>query len=71
MECAYGLRDNDGKYYSLKDTDPNYANIMNAPMNVAVTVTGSLTLQEDTKYQSVGVISVVSIDVSIPVPADQ
>lgn len=61
MECAYGLHDDSGVYYSLRDSDPNYSNIMSAPMNTPVTVTGTLTLQDDAKYQSIGVIAVTSI----------
>lgn len=61
MECAYGLHDDSGVYYSLRDTDSNYGNIMNAPMNTPVTVTGALTLQDDAKYQSIGIIAVTSI----------
>ncbi len=61
MECAYGLHDDSGVYYSLRDTDPNYGNIMTAPMNTPVTVTGTLTVQDDAKYQSIGIIAVTSI----------
>lgn len=68
MECAYGLRDDSGVYYGLRDTDPNYKNIMNAPMDTQVKVTGTLTLKEDTKYQSIGVIDVTNI-VPTVVPA--
>ena len=60
-ECAYGLMDAAGRYYSLHDTNPSYKNISSVPMSVAVEIVGTFTPKEDTKYQSSGVISVGSI----------
>lgn len=63
MECAFGFQDQQGKYYSLHDTDPEYKNVSNAPMNVPVRVSGTFTLKEDDKYKSIGVIDVTSLTV--------
>ncbi len=61
LECATGLRDAEERYYGVRDTDPGYKNLSNAPMNVIVEVKGKFTPQEDNIYQSIGVIEVVSI----------
>ncbi len=61
QECAFGLKDNNGIYYALHDSDPTYTTISAAPMNVPVEVTGTLTLEKSDRYQSVGIIDVVSI----------
>lgn len=63
MECAYGLRGNDGKNYSLRDTDPEYKNISTIPMNEFVIVVGKFFPKEDERYNSVGRIDITSITV--------
>lgn len=60
LECAFGLLAEDGTYYALRDTDPTYQNV-SQPMGVPVEVVGTFTAQNDTKYQSVGIIVVDSI----------
>jgi hypothetical protein len=60
LECAFGLQDENGTYFALTDTDPQYRNV-SQPMGVPVEVTGVFTASENTKYQSVGVIEVNSI----------
>ncbi len=64
LECAFGLKGTNGHYYALRDSDPAYQNISNVPMGVGVEVVGTFTPQEDSKYQSVGVIEVTSITVN-------
>jgi hypothetical protein len=66
LECAYGLKDTQGKYYSLSDTDPTYKNISSVPMNVPVRVVGQVTYKTDSRYQSIGVIAVTSISPTTP-----
>ncbi len=61
LECAFGLIDPQGMYYSLRDGDPEYKNISSAPMQVPVEVKGKYTPGENNLYQSVGVIDVESI----------
>ncbi len=61
MECAYGLKAQNGVYYGLSDTDPGYKNIMGIPMNSKVEVTGAIDLKADSKYDTIGTISVKSI----------
>lgn len=61
LECAFGLIDQQGMYFSLRDTDPEYENISSVPMQVPVEVKGKYTPGENDIYQSVGVIEVESI----------
>ncbi len=61
LECAYGLKDDSGRYYGLKDSDPTYKNISGVPVNTHVTVSGTFSKKSDTKYPTVGIIEVTSI----------
>jgi len=61
LECAFGLRDMNGKYYSLVDTDPSLRNIIGIPTNAQIEVMGNFKWQEDQKYISSGVIIIESI----------
>lgn len=61
MECAYGLKAENGVYYGLQDSDPMYKNISGVSMNKRVEVTGSIELKEDSKYDTIGLITVTSL----------
>ncbi len=62
LECAYGLRDTMGRYFALRDTDPNYSNISNAPMGTTmVEVKGTFAPEENEIYPIVGIIDVTKI----------
>ena len=61
LECAFGLKSNGGKYYALRDSDPEYSNISSASMGEQVTVNGTFTSQNNSKYQDIGIILVDSI----------
>lgn len=61
MECAFGLKDEQGRYYGLHETDPEYKNISGAPMQIPVTISGVFIPKEDEKYQSIGVIDLEKI----------
>jgi hypothetical protein len=62
LECAFGLRGEDGTYYALKDSDPTYKNVSGLPSGKKISVTGLFIPQSDTKYQSIGVIEVISVE---------
>lgn len=62
MECAFGLKDQQGRYFGLRDSDSSYATISSAKMGRLVTITGTFTPQEDEKYLSSGIIEVRRID---------
>ena len=70
LECAFGLRDSIGRYYGLRDNDPEYRNVSGAPMNTTVLVQGTFTPIEDTKYASIGVIEVQSITLATTTKKD-
>lgn len=59
LECAFGLKSNEGKHYAL--SDPGWKFLINTPMNTQVTVDGILTRKDDTKYDSVGVIEIINL----------
>lgn len=61
MECAYGLKADGGVYYALSDKDPMYKNLSSVAMNKNVEVTGSIKLNSDTKYDTIGTIYITSI----------
>lgn len=61
MECAFGLKDEKGRYFALKDADPTYKNVSGAPMNELAEVTGEFKLQLGSKYQDIGIIEVTKI----------
>lgn len=62
LECAYGLKDDTGRYFGLSDTDIQLKNISGVPMNVPITVHGTFTNKDDSIYPIIGVIEVLSID---------
>lgn len=62
MECAFGIRDGEGRYFALSDTDPSYGNLMDLPFNsTKVEVSGTFTPRSDSNYQDIGVIAVTSV----------
>jgi hypothetical protein len=61
-ECAYGFKDDNGIYYSLRDDANNYSNFMGQPMNSRVRIIGTFHTQTAaTIYQDVGTITITSI----------
>jgi|GEM_PF-1512415 len=61
MECAFGLLDDESRYFALSDTDPEYKNIAGVPMDQRVKVEGAFKLQLGSKYQDIGIIEVTRI----------
>ena len=62
LECAHGLQsDEDGKYYGLAYTDPNFANPSALPTGEVAVIEGNLKEQNDSKYDVVGIIEVTSV----------
>jgi|SRR3989344_1427780 len=61
MECAFGLKDETGRYFALKDTDPEHKNISGVPANERIEIEGDFKLQLGSKYQDIGVIEVTKI----------
>lgn len=61
MECAYGLKADNGTYYGLADSDPAYKNIAGIPMNKKVEVMGVINLTTSNLYDTIGTITVQSI----------
>jgi len=61
LECAIGLKDGEGRYYGLKDSDPTYKNVGGLPMNTQIRVSGMLKKESSTTYPTVGTIEVSKI----------
>jgi len=57
LECAYGLRTDDGRYYALQFDPPFPADI---EMDKQVEIIGNLTTGADSKYDIVGTIKIQS-----------
>jgi hypothetical protein len=66
LECAYGLKDEQGRYFALKDSDPGYKNIGSVPMNATVTVEGSFTEETSAIYPTIVIIEVAKIAILGP-----
>ena len=66
MECAIGLRDDQGQFYALRDSDPAFRTIAGIRTGIRIEVRGLFTERTDPKYQSVGVIEVASVSVPTP-----
>jgi hypothetical protein len=62
LECAAGLKTNDGTYYSLKINDPNHALTSKTGSNQIVRITGKVTDEPDSIYQSAGLLTVESYE---------
>ena len=61
-ECAFGLKSDEGTYYSLVDTNPSYKNISKFPMGTSVEVIGTFTPEISTRYRSSGIVEVSAIN---------
>ena len=61
LECAYGLKTDDGIYYALSDPDPNYSHLTSAGTGDRVAINGLFTPSTDNKYQTVGVVVIDNI----------
>lgn len=61
LECAIGLKDETGRYFALRDTDPNYGNLSATPSNTSVIVEGRFVPEPSGKYQDIGRIEVTRI----------
>jgi hypothetical protein len=61
LECAFGLKDDSGRYFALADTDPAYKNVSGVPMNTQILVEGIFTPSTNSKYQDIGIIAVAHI----------
>ncbi len=64
LECAFGLKDENGTHFALRDTDPGYKNISNIATGAPIIVKGTFIPSTDTKYQSIGIIEVASIAIA-------
>jgi hypothetical protein len=64
LECAFGLQDYEGRYFALRDTDPEYRNINAFPGEAPVLVQGTFVAETNEKYQGVGRIDVTSVELA-------
>ncbi len=62
LECAMGIKDDQGHNYALSDTDQNYANISSLQTGKTVEVTGTLKAADDSKYQIKGILQITKIE---------
>lgn len=61
-ECAFGLKDDTGRYFALADTDPNYGNIMGVGGGERIKVDGTFEPKSTSNYQDMGIIHVTHIE---------
>lgn len=60
-ECAFGIKDDTGRYFALSDSDPEYQNISGLAMNLRIEISGYFTPRSDSRYQDIGIITVTSV----------
>jgi type II secretory pathway pseudopilin PulG len=63
MECAFGLKDDQGNYYALYDPDPDYGKIGDIFTGAYVQITGLFEPGSHEKYQSIGTIEIWEVDI--------
>ncbi len=63
LECAFGIKGDDGRYYALNDPDPNYRNLGSVPSGSRVEIAGAFVPESGDNYDSVGTITVNSISI--------
>lgn len=61
LECAYGLKDEKGQYYAIRDLDPTYKNISQLAMNSEVTLVGNFREETSKVYPIIGAIEISEI----------
>lgn len=61
MECAYGIKDEKGRYYALRDLDPTFKNISNLPMNNTVTIEGNFREETSDMYPTIGTLEISEV----------
>lgn len=61
LECAYGLKDEKGQYYAIRDLDPTYKNISRLAMNSQVTLVGNFREETSKIYPIIGVVEISEI----------
>lgn len=61
MECAIGVKDDKGVYYSLSDKDSTYSTVSQIQTGKQYEITGNLEERSDPKYQTAGVLRVDSL----------
>ena len=59
MECAFGLKGEDGNNYGL--TDPGWKFLMGAGTGSKVKITGKFQRKQDQKYNSIGTITIENL----------
>lgn len=65
LECAFGLQDEDGRYYTLVDSRPGDQPLISST-GETVTVKGKFTPEKNDRYQSEGTLEVSEIIRAIP-----
>ena len=63
MECAIGIKAEDGTYYALTDSTGDYSLTMKAGSGKQIEVTGTFVGRDDSKYQDIGIITMTAVDV--------
>lgn len=60
LECAYGLKADDGKYYGLSDL--NFEHLPGLPTGERVTIEGKFRTSVDSKYADEGTIEISEVE---------
>jgi hypothetical protein len=62
LECAYGIKDSQGRYFGLKDSDSGYKNISGLPINKHVKINGTFKKEPSALYPTDGTIEVTKVE---------
>jgi hypothetical protein len=61
LQCAMGIQGNDGFYYALRDSTPDYTYLSKIQNGKTITVSGVFMLSAQTQYQSEGTITITGV----------
>lgn len=62
MECAFGVKLDNGTYYALSDSKEDYSNVSSLPTGKRARLTGTLKQEPSDKYQSTGTLTVTKAE---------
>lgn len=62
MECAMGIKTDDGTYYAIKDETNDYALVSKIQTGKRSRISGTLVKEESETYQSKGTLTVTAVE---------
>ncbi|OHA32915.1 MAG: hypothetical protein A2928_04480 [Candidatus Taylorbacteria bacterium RIFCSPLOWO2_01_FULL_45_15b] len=64
LECAFGIKDDEGRYFGLRDSKDDYSTISSLRMGVRYEISGTFEPKDDTRYKSMGTIEISGAEIA-------